>query len=329
MLVSDINKGLLTPALLGDLIEGSRARKIPIVIDPRMTEDFSIYRGATAITPNRYESELATGIRLTDRDAWREAAESMVRKLDLQACLITLDRDGMYLAARHGAGVYLPTAPREVYDVTGAGDIVLTVFGLFAIAGLSFEAAAAMANLAAGIEVSRHGAEVISRDDLARALGQEQDRHGSKIVSIEELGPALDRERREGRRIVFTNGCFDLLHAGHVQLLSFARSHGDVLVVGLNSDRSVRALKGGSRPVYPAASGPGFSPRSKPSITSRSSTTRARSESCARSDPTCWSRAKTGAAKRSTAASSWNHTAEEWCWRRCSTAAARRSRSRA
>jgi D-beta-D-heptose 7-phosphate kinase / D-beta-D-heptose 1-phosphate adenosyltransferase len=253
VLVSDIDKGLMTPALLRDLIDGSRARKIPIVIDPRMTKDFAIYKGATAITPNRYESELATGIRLTDRDAWREAAETMVDKFDLQACLITLDRDGMYLAARGHAGVYIPTAPREVYDVTGAGDIVLTVFGLFVIAGLSFPTAATIANLAAGIEVSRHGAELITPEDLQRALGQQHDRYGGKILSIEELGPALDRERKTGRRIVFTNGCFDLLHAGHVQLLSFARSQGDVLVVGVNSDRSVRELKGKGRPVYSAA----------------------------------------------------------------------------
>jgi D-beta-D-heptose 7-phosphate kinase / D-beta-D-heptose 1-phosphate adenosyltransferase len=252
VLVSDINKGLLTPMLLRDLIDGARARKIPIVIDPRMTKDFAIYRGATAITPNRYESELATGIQMTDRDAWRTAAETMVEQLDLQACLITLDRDGMYLAARGHAGVYIPTAPREVYDVTGAGDVVLTVFGLFVIAGLSFQSAAGMANVAAGIEVSRHGTEVISADDLSRALGSEHDRYGNKILPIRELAPMLERERRNGRRIVFTNGCFDLLHAGHIQILSFARSQGDVLVVGVNSDHSVRELKGKNRPIYPA-----------------------------------------------------------------------------
>jgi D-beta-D-heptose 7-phosphate kinase/D-beta-D-heptose 1-phosphate adenosyltransferase len=253
VLVPDINKGLLTHTLLRDLIDGARARKIPIVIDPRTTRDFSIYHGATAITPNRYESELATGIRMTDRDAWREAAETMVDKLDLKACLITLDRDGMYLAARGHAGEHITTTPREVYDVTGAGDVVLTVFGLFAAAGLSFAAAAGMANLAAGIEVSRHGTEVITPNDLTRALEQEKDRYGSKIVSIDEIGLALDRERRMGHTIAFTNGCFDLLHAGHVQLLNFARAQGDLLVVGLNSDRSVRELKGKRRPVYPAA----------------------------------------------------------------------------
>jgi len=253
ILISDINKGLLTPAVTAAIIEGARQRKIPVVIDPRLTEDFSLYRGATALTPNRYESEVATGLRLNDRDAWRAAAETMVRKLRLEACLITLDRDGMYLAERGGADTYISTTPREVYDVTGAGDVVLATFGLFRIAGLSFSSAAALANFAAGLEVGKLGTEVISREDLVRALEQKPDRAERKIVSAEELPVLLDRHRRAGHRIVFTNGCFDLLHPGHLQLLGFARSQGDILVVGLNSDRSVRAIKGDSRPVYPAA----------------------------------------------------------------------------
>jgi D-beta-D-heptose 7-phosphate kinase/D-beta-D-heptose 1-phosphate adenosyltransferase len=253
VLVSDIDKGLMTPALLRALIDGARRRKIPVIVDPRRDSDFSIYRGATAITPNRYETEVATGLKLTDRDAWRRAAEMLVERLQLDACLITLDRDGMYLAERDGRDTYIPTVPREVYDVTGAGDVVLSVFGMMVIAGLSFAAAARVANVAASLEVTRIGTEVITREDIARALNAGAASHERKIVSISELSSALDRDRRAGRRIVFTNGCFDLIHAGHIQSLAFARAHGDVLVVGLNSDRSVRALKGESRPVYPAA----------------------------------------------------------------------------
>ncbi|HTY55385.1 MAG TPA: bifunctional heptose 7-phosphate kinase/heptose 1-phosphate adenyltransferase [Candidatus Binataceae bacterium] len=253
VLISDINKGVLTPALTAAIIEGARQRKIPVMVDPRLTADFSLYRGATALTPNRYESEIATGLKLNDRDEWRAAAETMVRKLRLEACLVTLDRDGMYLAERGGADTYIPTTPREVYDVTGAGDVVLAVFGLFRIAGLSFSSAAALANLAAGIEVGKLGTEVISRDDLVRALDQKPDGSEHKIVSTEELPAILERHRRAGLRIVFTNGCFDLLHPGHLQLLGFARAQGDILVVGLNSDRSVRAIKGDSRPIYPAS----------------------------------------------------------------------------
>jgi D-beta-D-heptose 7-phosphate kinase/D-beta-D-heptose 1-phosphate adenosyltransferase len=128
----------------------------------------------------------------------------------------------MYLAERGGRGTYIPTAPREVYDVTGAGDIVLTFFGFLAAAGMSFDAAAEIANLAAGIEVGRIGTEIISRDDLARALQPVHASYETKIVSEAELKPALERERRAGRKIAFTNGCFDLLHAGHLQILAFA-----------------------------------------------------------------------------------------------------------
>jgi D-beta-D-heptose 7-phosphate kinase/D-beta-D-heptose 1-phosphate adenosyltransferase len=253
VLISDIDKGILTPRMLREIIDGARGRKIPVIVDPRLTQDFSIYRGATAITPNRYETEMATGMRLNDRDAWRAAGAHLVEKLGLEACLITLDRDGMYLAERGGASTYIATAPREVYDVTGAGDVVLSTFGLFAIAGLGYPSAARLANLAASIEVTRLGTEVISREDLARALAPSRDGYERKILSHEELKAALARERRAGRRIAFTNGCFDVLHAGHVQLLSFARAQADALVVGLNSDRSVRTIKGEGRPVYPAA----------------------------------------------------------------------------
>jgi D-beta-D-heptose 7-phosphate kinase / D-beta-D-heptose 1-phosphate adenosyltransferase len=252
VLISDINKGLLTPAVLRAIIDGARRRRIPVIVDPRICDDYSIYEGASAIAPNRYETEVATGIKLSDRDEWRRAAELLIRRLKLDACLITLDRDGMYLAERGGAPSYIPTVPREVYDVTGAGDVVLSVFGVFAIAGLGYASAARIANLAASIEVSRIGTEVITREDLTEALRPGIGRLERKILSLDELQAALERDRRAGRTIAFTNGCFDLLHAGHVQILSFARAQADRLVVGLNSDRSVHSIKGGNRPIYPA-----------------------------------------------------------------------------
>jgi D-beta-D-heptose 7-phosphate kinase / D-beta-D-heptose 1-phosphate adenosyltransferase len=252
VLVSDINKGLLTPGLLQNLIAAANRRGIPIIIDPRVSPDYSIYRGATVLTPNRYETETATAVKLTDRDAWRTASAMLVRRLGLRACLVTLDRDGMYLAEHGSRGSFIPTTPREVYDVTGAGDVVLAVFGLLAIAGLGFSAAAAVANIAAGIEVGRLGIEIISRDDLARALTAPDHDFQQKIVSLDELRLRLEPRRRAGHRIVFTNGCFDLLHAGHLQILTFARVQGDLLIVAINSDRSVRMIKGQGRPVYPA-----------------------------------------------------------------------------
>jgi D-beta-D-heptose 7-phosphate kinase/D-beta-D-heptose 1-phosphate adenosyltransferase len=253
VLVSDINKGVLTPRLLRALIERAGERGKPVFVDPRLTDDFSIYRGATVITPNRYETERATGIRLDSEAGWHEAACQLVERLGLRACLITLDRDGMYLLERDGQGHHIPTTPRDVYDVTAAGDVVLTVFGFSASAGESLLSSAFFANAAAGIEVSLHGAEVITRAALERSLASEDDAFARKILPMAELVDALSRERMRGRRIAFTNGCFDLLHTGHLRTLSFARSQGDVLVVALNSDESVRQLKGPARPVCKVA----------------------------------------------------------------------------
>jgi D-beta-D-heptose 7-phosphate kinase/D-beta-D-heptose 1-phosphate adenosyltransferase len=252
-LICDINKGMLTPAVLRTLIESARRQGKPVIVDPRMADDFSIYRGASALTPNRYETERATGLRLSEPAGWAPAARKLIDTLELDACLITLDRDGMYLARRGGGGLHITTAPQEVYDVTGAGDVVLAIFGLFLIAGAEVETAAQLANLAAGLEVGKQGAAVISRAELAQALRRAHHGSAGKIVSVGELLPILERRRAEGSRIAFTNGCFDLLHAGHVESLEFARSQGDLLVVGLNDDSSVRLIKGEGRPVYPAA----------------------------------------------------------------------------
>ncbi len=253
VLICDINKGLLTPAVLNAIIDSARRQRKPVIVDPRMADDFSIYRGAAALTPNRYETERATGFDLSSPQAWQRAAQRLIDGLDLEACLITLDRDGMFLARRTGSALHIRTAPREVYDVTGAGDVVLAIFGLFVIAGAEMELAANLANLAAGLEVGKQGAAVISRSELAQALHRAHHGSAGKILGLDKLLPILERRRAEGLRIAFTNGCFDLLHAGHVESLEFARAQGDLLVVGLNDDASVRQIKGEGRPVYPAA----------------------------------------------------------------------------
>ncbi len=253
VLVCDIDKGLLTRSVLRAIIDGARRRGKPVIVDPRRAEDFSIYRGASALTPNRYESEHATGVKLGDPDAWPVAARKLVEELELEACLITLDRDGMFLAGRGGTALHIGTAPREVYDVTGAGDVVLAIFGLFLIGGADATVAAQLANVAAGLEVGKQGASVVSRAELTAALRRVHHGSSGKILGLAELLVELNRRRREGLRICFTNGCFDLLHAGHIESLEIARAQGDLLVVGLNSDASVRQIKGEGRPVYPAA----------------------------------------------------------------------------
>ena len=253
VLVCDINKGLLTPSVLRAIIQGTRRLGKPVIVDPRMADDFSIYQGASALTPNRYETERATGLKLSAPADWPVAARKLIGDLGLDACLVTLDRDGMYLAGRDGSAHHIRTAPREVYDITGAGDVVLAVFGFFLIGGAGIELAARLANVAAGLEVGKQGAAVISRAELAQALQRAHQGSAGKILDIGQLLPILDRRRAEGMRIAFTNGCFDLLHAGHIESLEFARAQADLLVVGLNDDASVRQIKGDDRPVYPAA----------------------------------------------------------------------------
>jgi len=253
ILVSDINKGLLGPALIADMIALARTHRIPVIIDPKMDPDYLAYRHATVLTPNRHEAEMATGLKLSGKQDWALAADKLNQELDLEACLITLDRDGMYLAVNGGPHVHLPTTPRDVSDVSGAGDVVLSVFGLHVIAGYHFVEAASLANIAAGLEVGKLGAQVISRDELVRAVRVRHRSWATKIVPVDELELTLKNERLRGRKVVFANGCFDLLHAGHIDCLSFARAQGDLLVVGLNSDASVRAIKGTDRPIYPEA----------------------------------------------------------------------------
>lgn len=240
ILVCDINKGLLTPRVLNALIDGSGRYRVPIIVDPRLDDDLGIYRGATALTPNRYEAERATRLRLTDRHAWEAAGRTLVADLDLDVCLVTLDREGMFLCERGGASSHLPTTPLEVYDVTGAGDVALSVFGLCLIAGMTAADAGGIANVAAGLEVGKQGASIISADELKFALLGERDEVARKIVSVENLAGELARHREASRRVCFTHGRFDALYSDDVRMLEFARSQGDVLVVGISGDNTTR-----------------------------------------------------------------------------------------
>jgi D-beta-D-heptose 7-phosphate kinase/D-beta-D-heptose 1-phosphate adenosyltransferase len=238
ILVSDINKGLLTPQVLQALVDGASRRGVPIIIDPRLAADLSIYRGATALTPNRYEAERATGVCLTDRQSWETACRALVRDLDLELCLVTLDREGMLLCERNGEFVHLPTKPREVYDVTGAGDVAHSVFGLCVVAGLTAADAGTIANVAAGLEVGKQGASVISAEELNAALIGERDQAASKILLLEDLRDQLARHRDAGESVCFTHGRFNALHSDDVRMLEFARSQGNVLVVGVSGDNT-------------------------------------------------------------------------------------------
>jgi D-beta-D-heptose 7-phosphate kinase/D-beta-D-heptose 1-phosphate adenosyltransferase len=259
VLVSDYDKGVCTPTVLAATIAGARSRGLRTLADPMRGNDYRKYHGCSAITPNRLEAGLATG-RVVARgtEALVSAAE-LRERLDLEAAVVTLDKEGMALAHADGRAEVFPTRPRQVYDITGAGDMVLAVLGMALAAGADYDPAIRLANVAGGLEVEKIGVATVTREEILRDLlhpgSASRGEHGpveKKVWRREALARELDHRRRQGQRIAFTNGCFDVLHAGHVQYLQEARAQADLLVVGLNSDAGVRALKGPSRPVNPA-----------------------------------------------------------------------------
>ena len=249
IVISDYNKGVLTPRLTREVIRLGRRRRLPVLIDPIKASDYSKYRRATLLTPNRTETELASGIRLTGPDAVRRAARRLMDRLALDALVVTLDKDGAYLAVKRRPGQMVPTRPRLVYDVAGAGDMVISCLALALAAGVPLLDAVRLANVAGGLEVQKFGVQTVSREEIISELLDEARHHGDKVRSLNNLLVDLGRCRARGQRIVWTNGCFDLLHAGHIDFLEFAGRQGDILVVGLNSDKSVRAIKGPGRPI--------------------------------------------------------------------------------
>lgn len=245
LLVSDYAKGTLTPRLLGTLLAEARRLRVPALVDPK-GRDYDRYRGATVVTPNRKELETVSGREARDLGTVAEIGAALLDRLGLDALLVKLSEEGMLLLPRDGAPVRIAAQAREVFDVTGAGDTVLATLGLALGSGTDLATAATVANRAAGCAVGRVGTTPVRWADLLEGLAATP---GSKRIEREHLAALSATLRRAHRRVVFTNGCFDLLHPGHVALLAEARKLGDVLVVGLNSDASVRRLKGPSRPI--------------------------------------------------------------------------------
>ena len=254
VLISDYAKGVCTPELMQRLISAAKQRGIPVIVDPASTGDCSACRGATAITPNRLETGRAAGCEIrTEADAFA-AGRMLVRKHDLDSIFVTLDSDGMAVVRKDGSAARLPTRKRQVYDITGAGDMVLATIGVGAAAGIDSENLARLANIAGGLEVEKIGCVPVTRNEmLADLLAHHRGGEGDKIAGdLDELARHVEARRRIGQKIVFTNGCFDLLHPGHVACLQQASREGDCLVVAVNSDESVRGLnKGPDRPIVP------------------------------------------------------------------------------
>jgi D-beta-D-heptose 7-phosphate kinase/D-beta-D-heptose 1-phosphate adenosyltransferase len=253
VLISDYDKGVCTPGLLASALSHARARGVRTVADPVRGGDYRKYHGCSAITPNRLEAGLATGRTIhTLADAY-QAGRELRERLDLEAAIITLDRDGMALSHADGREQHFPTRPRQVYDITGAGDMVMAVLGMALAAGAEYGQAIRLANIAGGLEVEKIGVATVTREEILNDLHSGGvGRTAAKVLTRSAVAEEVRRCRALGQRIVFTNGCFDILHAGHVQYLAEARAQGDVLVVGLNSDSSVRGLKGPTRPHNPA-----------------------------------------------------------------------------
>ena len=247
LLISDYQKGVLTDAVLAEIIAAGREAGIPVVVDPKGS-DYRKYRGATLLTPNRKEAQVAAGIPIVDEPSLLLAGRTLCREIDLEALVLTRSEEGMSLFLRDGRELHLPTEAREVFDVSGAGDTVLSVVGAALGVGLSFEEAGRLSNIAAGVVVGKVGTSTVSAEEIRDAAGRQQEGE-HKIRDRHALQHLLAEQQARGKSVVFTNGCFDLLHAGHVKYLQKARSLGDLLVLGLNSDASIRRLKGPRRPL--------------------------------------------------------------------------------
>ena len=244
VVLSDYGKGALSDVVA--LIAACRDAGVPVLVDPKGS-DFSKYRGASVITPNQSEFEAVVGVCTTDEELVSRA-QVLLEQLDIEALLVTRSEKGMLLLEAGAEPVFLSTQAREVYDVTGAGDTVIATLAGALASGEDFSASAALANVAAGLVVRKIGVATVTPGEISASLHQ-RGQGGRGLVNREELLTMVADSREKGERVIMTNGCFDVLHAGHVSYLEEAKSLGDRLIVAINDDDSVRRLKGDSRPI--------------------------------------------------------------------------------
>ncbi|MEI6558082.1 MAG: D-glycero-beta-D-manno-heptose-7-phosphate kinase [Rhodospirillaceae bacterium] len=249
VILSDYGKGVLTAGVTQALIGAAVAAGKPVIVDPKGT-DYRRYRGADLVTPNRRELAIASGLPVGEDGEIVAAAKDLNHRCGLGGMVVTRSEQGLSVVTRSGEVRHLPAEAREVFDVSGAGDTVIATLAGALGAGVPLIDAARLANLAAGVVVGKVGTAVVRRAELLAALHHQEWVTGeAKVLPLEGAADRVERWRHQGRRVGFTNGCFDLLHPGHVSLLQQARAACDRLVVGLNSDESVRRLKGETRPV--------------------------------------------------------------------------------
>lgn len=247
ILVSDYGKGIITKRIIQGVVEIANKNSIPVIVDPK-GKDFLKYKNATVVKPNKKECEIAAGVSITDKNSFNKAGKKLLNSLNLEALIVTAGAEGIVIFEKGKEPLYLSTEAKEIYDVTGAGDTVLATLGLGIASGLSYAESAKLSNIAAGIVVGKVGTSSISQDEIIHYVETHQPYNIFKIKSLDELKKIVKMHRSNGKTIVFTNGCFDLLHLGHIKLLQMSKRYGDILIVGINSDKSVRRLKGDARP---------------------------------------------------------------------------------
>ena len=252
VILSDYSKGVLTDNFLQTFLPIAKQKQISVLVDPKRS-DYTAYSGTTAITPNRAESELALKRTLVSDSDFEVAGQELQQKYSLDAVLMTRSEKGMTLFLQ-GKAYHFPTQAREVFDISGAGDAVIAILAASLAAGLSWTEAVELSNLGAGVAVQKVGTAPVYKEELLQVLEQEGiSSANSKVLRLPDLIRQLAAWKAQGKKIVFTNGCFDLLHVGHVVYLEKAKALGDILIVGLNTDDSVTRLKGPDRPLVTQA----------------------------------------------------------------------------
>lgn len=246
--IEDYNKGVCTPELCQEIIKRAKRAGKPVFVDPAPIKDYSKYAGATAITPNRTEGQLATIVE--DKEDDHAVARDLLDRHAFESVVLTLDKNGALLdRAGVDEPVSIPTQARAVYDVTGAGDMMLAGLAAGRANGLEWIDAVRLANAAAGLEVEIFGVAPIPIERIHHEILSISAQSRGKLRTLDEAVVMSKASKNSGQQVVFTNGCFDIIHAGHISLLQKAAAHGDVLIVAMNDDHSVRGLKGPTRPV--------------------------------------------------------------------------------
>ncbi len=246
--LQDYNKGLLNPSICKQMIQLAKKSNKKIIVDPCLSSDYSKYTGATAITPNRQETSLVVGFDIKTEATAAKAAKELIEELKLDAVVITLDKEGAYLKTKETEKI-IPTRVRSVYDVSGAGDVVLATLATTLAAGCDYKTAVQLSNITGGIEVEKFGATTVTIEEIINEIVTQNRGKSGKIRSIDSLINEIQWHQRQKETIVFTNGCFDVVHRGHIEFLKFCKSQGNIVVVGLNSDSSVKTIKGPERPI--------------------------------------------------------------------------------